>query len=327
MKIEEWEGASAVWAGVEKSSKWLGGLVENSHPVMKALAGKLKTFNPEKMLGGIERFSQDLWGKGKKAFNAGKKGYKFLRGWFEDDPIGATAGIVAGGLAIPAIVSVGTVVGGLAAGGMAALGKAAAAYKGAVAAGGIMGAIPTIKSLGGFLVEKKETILNFNWQISDEDIKQRQEEYLEQFIKESGPFLGDALSTLACSAQAGLSSVQIDYGLLTKVHMFLDDESIKKSKQALKQLSMFTKHTGLYLTFLHGFKNVRDWIQVLPSTGIGNIDEAIQAWGKDGTESWTFAEKIEEVKEVVINSGTLAGMSLDYLDRLLAGCHDFSLTG
>ncbi|NER36617.1 MAG: hypothetical protein F6J93_21970 [Oscillatoria sp. SIO1A7] len=326
MKIEEWEGASAVWAGVEKSSKWLGGLVESSHPVLKAITGRLKTFNPFGMLNGIEGFAQDLWGKTGKALNAGKKGYKFLRGWFEDDPIGASAGIIAGGLAVPAIVSVGSSVGGLVAGGMAALGKAATAYKGAIAAGGVLGAIPTIKSLGGFLVEKKEVILNFDWNISDEDIKQRQEEYLKQFVEKSGGILGDALTSLVCSAHAGMSSVEIDYALLTKVHMFLDDESIKESKQALKDLSMFTKHTGLYLTFLHAFSNVRDWIQSVP-TGIEKLDEAIESWGKDGSESWTFAEKIEEIKKVVIDSKTLAGLSLDYLDSLLAGCHDFSLTG
>lgn len=319
MQIEEWEGASAFWSGIKGANNWVASLGGEAKKIAKAVARGLKVLNPSKFLAGVT----DFIGKGAKAL---KKGYSFLREWFEEDPWKATAGIVGGGLAIGALVlSGGAIVGTLGAG-VAALGKAGLAIKAAVAGGFVVGALPTIKELGGAMVKASVFLYDFDWNISDQTIRDLQKSYWESFVQQSGQLLGEATGSIVCSAHPGIGSVKVDYDLIAHVWQLLDKDARVRALGALTSLAEFTRDMALYLTFLETFKNARDWIQANIRTGIGRIDKAIEAWGEESSGSWVFAEKIEEIREKV-DQTTLGKFGLNFLDGLLSSCFDFSPIG
>ena len=53
MKIEEHEGAVAVWTGVKGATNWLASLGGSLKKLAAALGSGLKALNPSKFLGGV----------------------------------------------------------------------------------------------------------------------------------------------------------------------------------------------------------------------------------------------------------------------------------
>ena len=276
----------------------------------------IKLLNSSGFLEGVKEWTADSIG--------------FFADWFKDDPIPATAGAAAVVLGGGLVIGGGGVILGAIGGAFTAIGGAALSAKAAIS--GLVGSAAAVGIVGLFtdnfdkITEAADAVFNFDWNISDADIKAIQQDYFNQFVEQSGRSLGEATGAIVCSAHPGLGAVEVDYELLAISLELLDDQAKDKVFNSLTELAMFTKRMALYLTFLEVYKNTRQWIKANVKTGIASLDDAIKAWGDPASESWSFATSIEEKKEE-INATTLGKFSVAFLEGALDSCFDFTLTG
>lgn len=290
MEILDHECASAVWLGIQGAAEWA---------VSKA--GEAISWVRSKLLDAKGLLSAAKAGLDKIG-NALKNGWEFLKGWFKEDPIAATAGVAAGVLTVGVVVVAGgAIIGGIS-GGIASLTAAAGTAASAAIAAGKVAAVAltaagAIKSIGGFIVRGASQVYNFDWNITDADIRKQQESAMEGIIVSAGGAVGQALGGLICGATPGLATIQIDTKYMAKLWAIINEDTKEEILEAFTGLIQLTKQAAKKMAFLETYKNVRKWVKANIKTGIPTIDKAIAAWGNEGSKSWSFSSTIEEWTE------------------------------
>lgn len=268
--------------------------------------------------------------------NAFSKGINFLKTWFKDDPVGATAGVVAAGLAVGVVLVVGGAAVGAVATGLAGIGSLSLIGKIGVALG--VGTAAGI--LGGLIrwaVRGVQYLWNFNWNVTDKEIRQQQEGLINSLYGQAGATIGTALGTLLCgSAPVELikrsNLVKINPMLLAQIKEISEFntgsdeygelyEELMENAKAL--VSAGTRVAG-QVAFVESYKNLRKWIKNgAKYVGLKKIfpklDSLIQRWGEEGSQSWSFASAVENFVES-IDDQKLQTLAEEAIESFMDAC-------
>lgn len=168
-----------------------------------------------------------------------------------------------------------------------------------------------------WLVRGKNFVFNFNWAMSDNDIRKRQEAAFKTLAGKVGETAGHGLAALVCGkAVSAVAKIEAPK-LLTINPNFLvklaelergtwdnPSERWEETKESLNDLIRSTTSVGLQVAFLEAFKNVRSVIKAVMkgfdlSWMFPGANEMVQKWGEEDGASWSFASSLESHIESV----------------------------
>ena len=220
---------------------------------------------------------------------------------------------------------------GIAAGGAVALAGGIAAAS-ALSAGGITSAIAglaTTALIGVLLrafVRSVTYFWNFNWNITDKEIRAQQKSSLEQLAGTAGGALGTMLGNLLCGSVPGAAILRFNpaaIAAITEINEDVKDEIMSSFKNLLNQ----TVRTAQSLAFFEIYKNARAFIKKfarnpkIQSLLPAKIDNAIKAWGEEGSKPFTFAGKVQDFIEKIDNKA-LQNFTEELWEELADSCQE-----
>lgn len=258
----------------------------------------------------VKKLTTKLIDKTKEFVGQVKKGLKFFADWWKDDPIGATAGALAVGLSVGVVVVVGGQLAGAITGGIAALRtlRLVSLIKAGLK---IAFASVAVGALIRWMIRGVQYLWNFNWNISDTDIRKQQEGAINQLYGLAGNVVGTSLATVLCgvapieiSKRTGLVRVNpMTLALmreLTEFNPHSDDygEIYEEMMEAMKALVNAGSRAASQVIFLESYKNIRKWIKngykiFGLSVIFPQFQKTLDAWGKEGSQAWSFASATE----------------------------------
>lgn len=245
-----------------------------------------------------------------------KKGWKFFTDWWKDDPVGATSGAIAAGLSLGLIVVVSGGVGGAITGGIAAL--RSLKIVGLIKAGlKIAAAFVGVGALIRFMIRGVQFLWNFNWNVTDNQIKVQQDALILSLYGLTGSVVGSSLATLLCgvapieiSKRTGIIKINpMTLAMiqdLTEFNPHSDEygEIYEEMMEAMKALVNAGTRATAQIMFLESYKNIRKWIKssakgVNLSGIFPGLNKIIEKWGNEGSQSWSFASATENAIESI----------------------------
>lgn len=251
--------------------------------------------------------------------------------WFEDDPVGATAGTAVGLLAAGIVLMKGGAVAGMVKGGISKLWKIGKLAINALGLGGLIRA-----AIGG-----AQRIWNFNFQISDKEIRTQQKSLLEGQADVWGEALGSMVGTLcgfslgriAYSNQAKM--VRLNPDLIAKldelrINSFDEDSELwGEAVENLKSAIASTSRVAINIAGLEAYLNVRKAIKaVARGVNLSNIwpglGKMVETWGEEDQKPWSFASAQEEWVES-LPEGAIQNFSESFLETVQEMCSESSI--
>lgn len=251
--------------------------------------------------------------------------------WFEEDPIGATAGTAAGLLTAGVLLITGGKVVGMVRGGVSALWRIGKTALGAIGLGGLIRA-----AVGGI-----QRIWNFNWQVTDKAIQQQQ----KSLIDGQGGIWGEALGSMLGNV-CGFSLGRIAYANQAKLVRFnpdmiakLDelrinnfDEDSELWEEAvgnLKAAISSATRTAINIAGLEAYSNIRKLIKA-GARGINlvsifpGIGKMVETWGEEGQKPWSFASAQEELIET-LPEGFIKNFGEEFIEAFQDMCAESTI--
>ena len=219
--------------------------------------------------------------------------------WAQDDPIGAGAGVLAGGLALGVLlVSGGAAVGWI-------IGSAGVLTAGFAAVNALTGG-----SLGGIassIMNAAEQIYSFNWQISDEDLMAEINSAIDGLYEPAGEFLGRSCAALLVGGATKPAGVRVNIRTLARLYV-LHPESRSDILAGVSELCYLGCQTaisiGIKYAFLHGRRAIKNLYkthkQIIDKIAPG-IGQKIEKWGDKGREPWSIESAVEAKIESIDN--------------------------
>lgn len=301
--------SSAIFGGYADSS-WVSTFVDSalSQPwVQKVLsAGR-------EIVGSFRRFAERAW--------------NFFQNWFRDDPVGATAGAVAGVLTLGVVIVVGAKVAAFI-GGLSLLSKIKLALTAAIS-------LLSVGAVIRHVVRGTQFLWNFNFNITDSQIRQQQEAALTSLYTLAGEVVGYGIGALVCggATAGGVGLARFNLRAAANVIRVLSTEEDIKDELISRMNALIngTMRAVSTIAFLEIYKNARKWIKaaaqrpeirgVLPDSW----EKVIEAWGKEGSEAWTIAEAIESAIENISDAKIRAFTEAAY-ESFTDACTETTLT-
>lgn len=254
--------------------------------------------------------------------------WDFLKGWWKDDPVGATAGILLGGVIV--------IVGGKLLGAGAGLVGALKSTSWLVRAGLLVGSTAVIGSLIRFAVRGVQYLWNFNWNVTDKELRQQQLGLLGGLYRTAGTAVGTGLASLLCgTAPVKLleqtKMVKVNPMMLAKIKEISEfdpqsdgyGELYDEFMQSLKALVQIGIRSAAQWMFIESFKNIRKWIKNSANPlikrffpGMGRL---IDKWGEEGSQAWSFASATEKAIES-IQDENLKGFTEEMVESFMDTC-------
>jgi hypothetical protein len=251
--------------------------------------------------------------------------------WLNDDPLSASAGLAAAGLSAGVIfltggAAVGKIVGGIKVLWQAARGTFKLLGLGALIRAGVQGV---------------QRIWNFNWNISDKQIRETQKSQLAGLAGTWGEALGSMVGTLcgwtlgrvAYANQAKLIKFNPDIiAKLDALRMDSFDEDSGLWEEAVENLKSAlgaSLRVGANLATLEAYLNVRKAIKAV-ARGVDlnwlwpGLNEHIQQWGSEESKPWSFAQAQEEWVES-LPEGAIQNFVEEFLEAAQDQCAESSI--
>ena len=223
------------------------------------------------------------------------------------------------------------IVGTLAVG--AAIGLVVVGVMGIMAVGAWLLALPALLALGviisfvalfTFAIAAIRYVMNFNFEISDEEIETKIKESFDQYYGMLGETAGKALGYLVCGALPGSLMLAFNPAVASVVFSQLGSEAQDEILGDLAALSMSVLGTiGNALT-LKGFKSARKWAK-RPGSPVHDMlksamgEKRFNEWGKKSGKNWTINGKIEKSVEA-IKDPRLRSFTEEFLEGFSEGC-------
>lgn len=313
MDIKSDEMASAIFGGFAKED-FLGNF-------LSMIKGKILD---------LERFHKET---GRRILKGLESGWNFLKQWMKDDPIGASAGILAVGL----LLLVGGVLIAAAIGGIKAFMAAGIVGKLWMIFKGLTLGIILSKSLQ-WGVRGAAFVWNFNWQITDDNLKDIQEGLITSLFGQLGATAGSAVGMVcgvgAVEISKRLKSIKVNPEIMARLDEIskglywgedppeLADELIEN----VKALLVLVRNSAVQFAFIESYKNARKWVkntaefakleQIFPRLG-----DLIANWGNEDNEAWSFAFALETWIET-LPSQRLRLFTEEFFDSLMDSCSE-----
>lgn len=269
------------------------------------------------------------------------QGQAFFKQWFTDDPIPATAGLIAAGLTLGVVVIVGGAAIASVPGGISALrslsliGKLKAGLL--VALGGSV-----IGGLIRFAVRGVQFLWNFNWNITDKGIREQQQGLINSMYGQLGEALGSSVGTLLCGAAPvelikRSHLVKVNPMLLAKIREVTEfdpqndqyGELYEEMMENLKALvNMGTRVAG-QIAFMESYKNLRKWIKgaskdLFLYAMFPGLSKIIEKWGAEGSQAWSFASAIEDSIEKIENKN-IQSFTEEFVQSFMDSCTESTM--
>ncbi len=278
-----------------------------------------------------------LWNSAtKKVMEWSKPGLDFFQQWWKDDLVGATAGTIAGVLTLGVVVVVGGQVLGAMSGGLAALRglKIMQVIRGTAIALTAAGALGTLIR---FAVRGVQFAYNFNWNITDSQIRQQQKALIDGLYGQFGEAAGTALASLLC----GFAPVKIiERANVVKVNPSQHDrikeisefdpqsdsygELYEEMMESLRALIASGGRVAAQYLFLESYKNIRKFLKdAFLMTGIDKLfpglGKMVKNWGAEGSKPWSFASAVEDWVES-IDDQRIQNFTEEFIESFMDTC-------
>lgn len=273
----------------EKWNRWLTWLDQ-----IKAKANAVFTsLDPRNIAAGVKGWWHSL-----------KIGGVSVSGWFKDDPVGATAGVLLVGAGSLLVTGIGEGAIALSGGLKGIIQAAKIAVKG-------LKFIPGIGGLVRWAVGGVQRLWSFNWNQTDAQIRKAQQQQIKALAGRWGEALGATVGTL-CGFTLGRAAksnaprlMRFNPLLLAKLKELefrswsepgeLWEEAVEEMKSTL----VSTGRAIVAVIFMETYVNVRKLVKsFVKYSGLGAIfpwlGKAAEAWGKEGSQPWSFAGQQEK---------------------------------
>lgn len=269
------------------------------------------------------------------------QGWKFFKDWFTDDPISATAAVAAGVLTLGVVVVVagsatGAIVGGLAAlRSLRLIAMAKTALTVALGAGVIGGIIR-------FAVRGVQFAWNFNWNITDKQIRAQQEGLINSLYGQAGEALGSTLGTLLCGAAPvevlkRANVVKVNPVMMAKIkevtqfdpHNEEYGELYEEMMENLKSLVRAGTRVASQIAFIESFKNIRKFIKgFTKDSGLAKafpgLGKLVEKWGAEGSQAWSFASAVEDAVESISDTN-IQNFTEELVESFMDSCTESTM--
>ena len=251
--------------------------------------------------------------------------------WIKDDPVGAVAGAGAALLTGGVVMLVGGSVVGLVRGGISSIWRLTRLALNAIGLGGLVR-----MAVGGV-----QRIWNFNFQISDKQIRAQQKSLLEGQAGVWGEALGSMVGTLcgyslgriAYANQAEL--IRFNPELIAKldelrINNFDEDSELwEEAVQNLKSAIARSTRVAMNIAGLEAYLNVRKAIKAI-GRGVNlsafwpGLGKMIETWGEEGQKPWSFASAQEEWIES-LPDGAIENFAEEFIEAAQDMCAESSI--
>ncbi len=156
-------------------------------------------------------------------------------------------------------------------------------------------------------------IINFNWNIADEQLDSQIRGLQLQLVGDLGETAGNFLGYLLCGFVPGLVVFKFNEALALRILEEVSEEAFDELLENINQISLSVMRLGGQYLFNYAFKNVRKVVKdVLKdrnsfiSTTFSKIFgdkflDAVDAWGEEGSQPWTIRSAIDEKIESISN--------------------------
>lgn len=265
-----------------------------------------------------------------------KQGIDFFAQWWKDDPVGATAGAAAAVLTLGVVVVVGGAAVTAIPGGIAALRAMPiiSVLRNALVAGGLA------VGLGGlvrFAVRGVQFAWNFNWNITDKQIREQQKSLIDGLYGQFGEAMGTAAASLLC----GFAPVElIKRSNLVKVNprslAYIKEitefdpqsdnygELYEEMMENLRALVSSGTRAAAQMMFLESYKNVRKFLKdaffrVGLEKAFPSLGKMIKNWGAEGSQAWSFASAVEDWVES-IDDTRIQNFTEEFIESFMDTC-------
>lgn len=251
--------------------------------------------------------------------------------WLKEEPLQAIAGAGAALLSGGVVLIVGGAVAGFVSGGIVKIWKMARLALSALGLGGLVRA-----AVGGV-----QRIWNFNFQISDKDIRNQQKSLLEGQASVWGEALGSMVGTLcgftlgriAYSNQADL--VRLNPDLIAKldelrINDFSEDSELwEEAVENLKSAIASSSRAAMNIAGLEAYLNVRKAVKAVArgvnlSSMMPGLSKMIETWGNEDQKPWSFASAQEEWVES-LPDGAIQNFAEEFLESAQDMCAESSI--
>jgi len=251
--------------------------------------------------------------------------------WIKEEPIQAIAGAGAALLSAGVVLVVGGSVAGFVGGGIVKIWKMARLGLQALGIGGLVRA-----AVGGI-----QRTWNFNFQVSDKQIRAQQKSLLEGQAGVWGEALGSMVGTLcgfslgriAYANQAEL--IRFNPDLIAKldelrINNFDEDSELwEESIQNLKSAIASSSRAAMNIAGLEAYCNVRKAVKAI-ARGVNlsamwpSLGGMIETWGNEGQKPWSFASAQEEWVES-LPDGAIENFVEEFLEAAQDMCAESSI--
>ncbi|MGD1716900.1 hypothetical protein, partial [Dapis sp. BLCC M172] len=214
---------------------------------------------------------------------------KIFNQWAKDDPVAATAGTIAAGLAGGGLLLTGGAVVGWVTGGISAA-------VGTLGLGGTLVAGSTLGGLATGILTVAEQLYSFNLQVSDDTLLKEIQTAIDNLYEPAGNFIGRQIATIAVGGLASPPKVRINIRTMALVWQ-LKPELRQELLQNVSNFAYQGIQTGLQIgikyALLHGRRAIKKlWKQAPDAVKnlVPGLDKAIATWGDKGKEPWSIED-------------------------------------
>jgi len=251
--------------------------------------------------------------------------------WLQENPIGAIAGAGATLLTGGVVLIVGGATAGFIGGGIVKIWKMARLAFSALGLGGLVRA-----AVGGV-----QRTWNFNFQISDKEIRTKQKSLIEGQAGVWGEALGSMVGTLcgfslgriAYANQADL--IRFNPDLIAKLdelrinNFDKDSELWEEAVENLKSAIASSSRTAMNIAGLEAYLNVRKAVKAI-ARGVNlssfwpGLGKMIETWGNEDQKPWSFASAQEEWVES-LPDGAIENFAEAFIEAAQDMCGESSI--
>jgi len=286
--IDIMSGVKGKW---DEWLNWLKSVKDKANAVFSAL-------DPRNMVAGVKSWWHSL-----------KIGGVSVDGWFKDDPVGATSGVLLVGAGSLLVWGIGSTAIALSGGIRGIISAIKISIKG-------LKFIPGIGGLVRWAVGGVQRLWSFNWQQTDAQIRKNQQQQIKALAGRWGEALGATVGTL-CGFTLGRAAkanaprlMRFNPLLLAKLRELefrswaepgeLWEEAVEEVKSAL----VASGRAIVAIVFMETYVNVRKLIKsFVKYSGLGTIfpwlGKTSAKWGEPGQEAWSFASQQEKSIESI----------------------------
>lgn len=182
----------------------------------------------------------------------------------------------------------------------------------------------SLSSLWGLIVQARNFIWTFNWNVSDTDLDRQARARWENMGSLLGGLAGNAFGWFSCGVLPGVSMFRFNPAMAVYVLKEVGEEALEELAANAAFVVRTIFRNLAQDAFSWGFKNFRHWMKqpdnVFAQALFGErYAQVMKNWGRQGGPSWSFASALEEVVESIPNR-FWRGFAEEFLEEAWDSC-------